>query len=184
MKRTYQPKRRKRSRVHGFRKRMATASGRSVLKRRRLRAERSSRPDTGSGNGGGCGQTEAKPNFSRVLPSRCLSQEQLPGSATLFRHRGGYARQAPRIGFTVSRAIRGAVPRNRAKRLLRESFRLSRVKLHPGYDLIVTARWNPEDEPALLILAGAMGRLIIDSGAGQERPETEENNGSSAGESE
>jgi len=50
------------------------------------------------------------------------------------------AAQGPRLGVTVTRAIGGAVVRNRIKRRLREAFRAHRSGLAPQWDIVVNPR--------------------------------------------
>lgn len=45
-----------------------------------------------------------------------------------------------RLGITASTKIGGAVTRNRARRRLREVYRLNRDKLQAGWDIILVAR--------------------------------------------
>ncbi len=45
-----------------------------------------------------------------------------------------------RIGITTSKKVGGAVQRNRARRVIRESYRLLSPGVKPGYDLVFVSR--------------------------------------------
>ncbi|NUO51046.1 MAG: ribonuclease P protein component [Polyangiaceae bacterium] len=51
----------------------------------------------------------------------------------------GTAEGPARLGLVASRKVGNAVARNRAKRLLREAFRLHKAELEPGLDLVIIA---------------------------------------------
>lgn len=52
----------------------------------------------------------------------------------------GPATSGLRIGFTVGRALGGAVQRNRMKRRLREAVRLTRPGVGPGADVVINPK--------------------------------------------
>jgi ribonuclease P protein component len=72
--------------------------------------------------------------------------------------------QGPRLGVTATRALGGAVVRNRIKRCLREAFRMHRSGLAPQWDIVINPRRAAigasfaEIEQALMKVMGRCGR--------------------------
>ena len=82
---------------------------------------------------------------------------------------GAPADTAPRIGFTVSRKVGGAVERNRARRRLREAARLVMPsKARPAIDYVLIGRHTTLSRPWPLLvqdLETALSRIRIDETA-------------------
>jgi ribonuclease P protein component len=85
------------------------------------------------------GRLKTRPEFLFVKGGARVTAPSLILQA---RARAGAARGvSARFGFTASKAIGGAVQRNRARRRLKEAVRLAAPKVAaPGYDYVLIAR--------------------------------------------
>ena len=82
-----------------------------------------------------------------------------------------------RLGVTVSTKLGGAVVRNRARRRLREVFRLAQPDLRTGYDVILVARGRTVNGPyqkltAAVQAAGAKSAVSCATRAGRPSQNT------------
>jgi len=71
---------------------------------------------------------------------RVYQKGQHVATRTLVLHYFARRHQKLRLGVTASRQVKGSVARNRAKRLLREAYRLHEHELRTGFDLILVGR--------------------------------------------
>ena len=166
MKMTFQPKKRQRSKVHGFRSRMSTAGGRKVLAARRLKGRK---------------KLSAQATSYVVFSSICRKIVRMKYSESLKKNRDfqnvyrkgkSYANkylvmyvlsnqtEKNRLGISVSKKVGNSVIRHHLTRLIRESYRLHEDMFNSGLDIVVIARQTAKDisyhevESALLHLGG------------------------------
>lgn len=100
----------------------------------------------------GC-RLHLKKDFEAVIKTGKRLQH---GGITLWWKPAPFGRETKRMGLVVSRKLGPAVVRNRAKRLLREAFRLNRDNITSGVDLVL----NPKDSQQAASLAAAQEALL------------------------
>ena len=54
------------------------------------------------------------------------------------------AKQSTRIGFVTGKKVGCAVERNRARRLMKEVYRLNQHSIREGYHIVIVGRWPSE----------------------------------------
>ena len=73
--------------------------------------------------------------FQRLYRSKKSSVT--PWVAVYFKRNG---MDVNRLGITASKKIGGAVQRNRARRIIKEAYRLTEPRLKKGFDIVIVAR--------------------------------------------
>ena len=125
MKMTFQPKKRSRSKVHGFRARMSTAGGRKVLAARRAKGRNMIFSESLKKNKDfQIVYKKGKSYANKYLVMYVLNNEE----------------KKNRLGISVSKKVGNSVVRHRLTRLVRESYRLQESRFQKGLDIVVICR--------------------------------------------
>jgi len=132
-KRTYHPRKRRRAKTHGFRVRMKSKGGRKVLAARRKKGRPKLTPVkkrfwSFRATHGLCGAETLTPCTAPV------SADRIPTLLFFFR-----ANDLPqsRFGFSIKKALGGAVVRNRMRRRIREIVSLPPGRNFGGWDFVI-----------------------------------------------
>lgn len=146
MKMTFQPKKRSRSKVHGFRARMSTAGGRKVLSARRAKGRKVLSAQAAVmwpfllfKNG------EKSMKFSESLKkNQDFQQVYKTGKSYGNKYLVMYIKEnglnKNRVGISVSKKVGNSIVRHHLTRLIRESYRLHEDEFLCGLDLVIIAR--------------------------------------------
>ncbi len=166
MKMTFQPKKRQRSKVHGFRSRMSSAGGRKVLAARRAKGRKRL-----SAQAAICGLFFTLMKYSISLKKNAdfkqvYSKGTSKGNKYLVMYILENNQSVNRFGISVSKKVGNSVVRHHLTRLLRESYRLHENMFSSGLDIVVVVKTGAsgcnykEMESALLHLAKLHGVIV------------------------
>ena len=139
MKRTYQPKKRKRARTHGFRARMRTPRGPA-------RAQAAAREGPPPAHPVADGRPEGGRRRRRLSRSGEFERVYREGRSHASRYLVVYAfpreddEEGPRLGVSVGRKLGGAVERNRSSACCARPSGRPRTTCAGGHDFVIVAR--------------------------------------------
>ena len=143
MKMTFQPKKRQRSKVHGFRARMSSAGGRKVLAARRAKGRK--RLSAQAAVLWPIFLWRKRMKFTESLRKNRQFQEVYKTGVSrankyLVMFVSENHQDVNYLGISVSKKVGNSVVRHRVKRLVKESYRLHEDIFNSGLNIVITAR--------------------------------------------